>query len=254
MEALAAGWVLTASVMCVLWVIQLRTRNAGIVDIGWAATLGVLAVLYATMTSGLAARRALLVGLVCLWSLRLSVYLWRRVVGAPEDPRYAALRRRWTGRENSHFFWFFQAQALINVLLSVAFLTVCSDPHPLLGIREALGAAILVLSVLGESVADRQLTAFRADPSNKGRTCRLGLWRYSRHPNYFFEWLHWWAYVFMAAGAPGWGWTLMGPIVMAVFLVKITGIPATEARAAATRSDYRDYQRTTSAFIPWFPK
>ena len=240
--------------MAILWMAQLRTRNAGIVDIGWAATLGALAVLCAAMTPGLPARRALLAALVCLWSARLTFYLFRRVIGAPEDARYSALRRRWGDAQDRNFFWLFQAQALINVFLSVPFLIVCSDAHPTLGLREALGAGILILSVIGESAADRELAGFRADPSNKGRTCRKGLWRYSRHPNYFFEWLHWWAYVVMAAGASGWPWTLVGPIVMGVFLLKVTGIPATEAHAAASRSDYRDYQRSTSAFIPWFPK
>jgi steroid 5-alpha reductase family enzyme len=117
------------------------------------------------------------------------------------------------------------------------------------------GVALWLVAVVGESVADRELAAHRADPSRRGATCRSGLWRYSRHPNYFFEWLHWWTYVIIAAGAPWWWVALAGPAVMTFFLFKVTGIPATEAQALATRGDdYRDYQRTTSVFVPWFPK
>jgi steroid 5-alpha reductase family enzyme len=114
---------------------------------------------------------------------------------------------------------------------------------------------VWIISVGGEWLADRQLARFRQDPSNKGKVCRQGLWRYSRHPNYFFEWVHWWAYVLIGIGGP-WGWlTLFGPAVMLVFLLKITGVPPTEKRALQSRGEaYREYQRTTSVFFPWPPK
>ena len=111
------------------------------------------------------------------------------------------------------------------------------------------------MAVLGETIADRQLARFRADPENRGKTCNQGLWRYSRHPNYFFEWIHWFAYIFLAVGSPHWWLALLGPLVMAVFLLKITGIPYTELQSLKSKGEsYREYQRTTSAFIPWFPK
>ena len=121
--------------------------------------------------------------------------------------------------------------------------------------QDGLGVAIWAIGVAGEAVADAQLARFRADPGHRGRTCRAGLWRYSRHPNYFFEWLTWWAYVAIAWGAPH-GWVaLFGPAVMLLFLFKVTGIPYTEAQALRSRGDdYRAYQRTTSAFVPWFPR
>ena len=124
-----------------------------------------------------------------------------------------------------------------------------------LGIWDILGTTVWLIAVGGESVADRQLARWRAQPDNRGKTCRAGLWRLSRHPNYFFEWIHWWAYVCLAIGTP-WVWVaLAGPVVMLLFLYKITGIPYTEARALASRGeDYARYQRTTSAFIPWFPE
>jgi steroid 5-alpha reductase family enzyme len=115
--------------------------------------------------------------------------------------------------------------------------------------------AVAVLALGGEAIADAQLSRFRRDPANRGTVCRTGLWRYSRHPNYFFEWVHWWAYVLIGIAAP-WGWlALFGPALMLLFLFKITGIPPTEARALESRGDaYREYQRTTSVFVPWPPR
>ena len=115
---------------------------------------------------------------------------------------------------------------------------------------------IFAISLIGESIGDRQLAAFRKLADNRGKDCRVGLWRYSRHPNYFFEWLHWFAYPLLAAGLGELAWmTLIGPGLMLLFLLKITGIPPTEKRALQSRGEqYREYQRTTSAFVPWFPK
>ena len=120
---------------------------------------------------------------------------------------------------------------------------------------DAVGLLIWTISVLGESIADAQLARFRSNPANRGKTCRIGLWNYSRHPNYFFEWLHWWSYVAIAWSAP-YGWTtLLAPALMWFFLFKVTGIPATEAQAVISRGDdYKLYQQTTSVFVPWFPK
>jgi steroid 5-alpha reductase family enzyme len=120
---------------------------------------------------------------------------------------------------------------------------------------DAAALFIGALAVVGESIADGQLARFRADPANRGRTCREGLWRYSRHPNYFFEWIHWWAYVPLAASSAWWPATLAGPALMLFFILYVTGIPPTEERALLSRGDdYREYQRTTSAFFPWFPR
>jgi steroid 5-alpha reductase family enzyme len=117
------------------------------------------------------------------------------------------------------------------------------------------GIAVWVASIAGESIADRQLARFRADPAHRGRTCRAGLWRYSRHPNYFFEWLHWFTYVALAVGSPLPWLSLAGPIVMYVFLRWVSGIPFTEAQALRTRGeDYRRYQQSTPLLFPWFPR
>jgi len=252
---LMSGLGLMVVAMTVLWAIQVRTQNAGTVDVAWSAGIGVLALLFAALAEGHAPRRWLVGGLTAAWSLRLAYYLLRRVSGEPEDGRYQALRASFGPRANHFFFWFFQFQALLVVLFAVSPLLAMTIPVSAMRVWDFVGIAICLIAISGEAIADRQLAAWRRNPANKGRTCRYGLWRYSRHPNYFFEWLHWWAYCAFAAGTWAGGAALLGPALLLLFLFKVTGIPPTEARALATRGeDYRAYQRTTSVFFPWFPK
>jgi steroid 5-alpha reductase family enzyme len=247
------GWLGVAVLMCVLWVVQRARHDAGVVDVGWAVGLGALAVLYAVFASGDPLRRFLVAAMAGMWSLRLAWYiLTNRVLGKPEDARYRTLRAAWGEGAQGRFFVFFQAQALVDVILSLVFLVAMTNPQPGLGLPGVAGVLVWLAAVVGETVADRQLAAFRANLANRGRTCRVGLWRLSRHPNYFFEWLHWWSYVLVAVGSPWWALTLVGPALMLFFLFKVTGIPTTEAQALASRPDYAEYQRTTSVFVPWF--
>jgi steroid 5-alpha reductase family enzyme len=241
--------------MLAFYFVQRRTGNAGIVDFVWAAGIGGLAVFYSAVASGDIGRRVLLAALAGTWSLRLAVYLFvDRVWGKPEDGRYQMLRTNWGQKAPAFFLVFFQIQAVWAIMFSVPFLPVVYRQGALGGL-DLLGVAIWVIAVGGETLADRQLARFRADPENRGKTCQVGLWRYSRHPNYFFEWIHWFAYVCLGIGSSYWWVTLMGPVVMLLFLYKVTGIPYTEKRALQSRGDdYRRYQETTSAFIPWFPK
>jgi steroid 5-alpha reductase family enzyme len=241
--------------MALIWAVQQRTADAGIVDVGWAAGIGVLALAYAYTGSGLDQRR-LLVGLLGgIWSFRLSTYLIiDRVRAKAEDGRYRMLRQSWSDRAPLYFFLFFQAQALLVVIFSLPFFLAAQNPT-ILSLWDGLGVFIFAIALLGESVADRQLARFRRDPHNSGKTCRTGLWYYSRHPNYFCEWLHWWSYVPIAFGA-SWGLlSLAGPIAMLFLLYFVTGIPYNEKQALASRgNEYRAYQRSTSAFFPWFPR
>ena len=254
---LLSGAAVAAVLMLVLWLVQRARRDAGIVDVGWSAGVGLVAILYALLADGPPVRRALVGVLAAAWSFRLAGYLLvdRVLRATEEDGRYRRMRE-WAGeRADFVFLVFFEAQAALVVLFSVPLLVAMRHPSPHVGVRELLAVAVWIVSVAGESLADRQLARFRADPANRGKTCRGGLWRYSRHPNYFFEWLHWWTYVVLGIGAPA-GWlTLTGPVVMLVFLLRVTGIPYTEAQAVRSRGeDYREYQRTTSAFFPWFPR
>jgi len=249
------GWAALAVVFTGLWLLQRRTRDAGVVDVGWAAGIGLLAVLYAIAGGGEPARRALLVVMAGGWSARLAIYILRdRVLRGPEDGRYQELRRSWGEAFETKIFVFFQAQAGLSVAFSLPIAAAMVSTRAL-GWLDTAAFAVWVVAILGESAADRQLAAHRADPANRGRTCRRGLWRYSRHPNYFFEWLHWCAYAVAAVGSPWWWVAAAAPLVMLVFVLFVTGIPPTEARALASRGeDYRRYQRETSAFVPWFPR
>jgi steroid 5-alpha reductase family enzyme len=172
-----------------------------------------------------------------------------------EDPRYAALRKQFPKRTWLMFFGFFQLQGLLIGLLSLPIAFACANPSPGIGFFEIAGVLLWLVAIGGESIADMQLALFKAQPASKGRVCDFGLWKYSRHPNYFFEWVVWIAYFVFALGSP-WAWVgLASPLLMLFFLTRMTGIPPAEARALASRGDaYRDYQRRTSAFIPWFPK
>jgi len=255
LDLLALSWAMAAVLMAVLWLAQRAQNDASLVDAGWAAGLGMSAVLLAVLVDGPPERRALIGGMAGLWSLRLALHLYLdRVRGKPEDGRYRKLRADWGAAAQRNFFLFFQAQALLVAILSVPYALALTNPAPT-RLLDHLGAGLLLVSVLGETLADRHLAGFRADPANRGKTCREGLWKYSRHPNYFFEWLQWWAWVPMAWGSPLFFASFGAPALMLFFLFKVTGIPPTEARALETRGeDYRRYQRTTSVFVPWFPR
>jgi len=254
-ETLLIGWGACALLMAALWLVACARRDAGIVDVGWAGGLGLLALLHAAVSPGDPARRALVAAMGALWAFRLAGDLALRMRGKGEDPRYAELRARWGASADRRFLPFFQLQAALDVVLSISFLVVASNPRSGIAWPEAVGMLVWVVAVGGETLADRQLAAFRAQPANRGRTCRSGLWRWSRHPNYFFEWVHWLAYVPLAWGSTWWPATLLAPVMMLFLVVKVTGIPPTEAQSLRSRgADYEAYQRTTSAFFPWPPK
>jgi steroid 5-alpha reductase family enzyme len=251
-----AGLGIVAAMMFVLWLVHLLIRNAAIVDVGWAAGLATLAIFYGIEGPGYPARKWAIATMAGFWGLRLAVYLlFSRVLGKPEEGRYIQLRREWKTNLPLRFLFFFEFQALLTVVLSLPFLLSSLNTIAPLGRLEKIGAAIWLVSICGEAVADFQLNRFRKDPANKGKTCRRGLWGYSRHPNYFFEWMIWVGYAIFALGSP-WGWLgLISPAMMLYFLLGTTGIAATEAQALRTRgTEYRAYQRTTSTFIPWFRK
>jgi steroid 5-alpha reductase family enzyme len=261
MNSLPALLVLGAAVAFLMftltWVLSRKLDNYSFVDITWSYGLAILAPLYATLTTGYAPRHALALAMAMIWSLRLGTYLLLRIKAhhPHEDVRYQVLRKKWQSGPGSRFFLFFQAQALLIVLLSVPVLLAFLNPRPSLSAWEVAGFGVWLLGIAGEATADWQMQHFKSDPANRGRVCDIGLWRYSRHPNYFFESLVWWAFWIFACGSP-WGWiTLYAPLLILHFLLRVTGIPLTEKCAVESKGDaYREYQRTTSAFIPWFPK
>lgn len=235
-----------------LWFVQRRTRNAATADVGWTVLVAVGAVVAALVGEGAPSRRFLVAGLAAIWALRLGAYLVRdRVLaGAPEDGRYRALREAWGSAAGRNFLALYLAQVPVAALFVAPLVAAMRGGAP--DLWAVAGVVVWLVATVGEWIADRQLERFRADPGNRGAVCRAGLWRFSRHPNYFFEWLHWWAYVLIGRAQP---LTFLGPAAMLLFLYRITGIPYTERQALRSRGDaYRAYQRTTSAFIPWPPR
>jgi steroid 5-alpha reductase family enzyme len=250
------GAAIMVIMMFALWLIHLLIRNAAIVDVGWAAGLATLAIYYAGAGPGYSARKYAIAVMAGFWGIRLATYLlFARVLGHPEEGRYVALRKEWKRHLALRFLFFFEFQALLDVVLSAPFLIACLDINSPLGPLEKIGAGIWLVSMIGEAIADQQLHKFKKNRANAGKTCRAGLWKYSRHPNYFFDWMTWMGYAVFALASP-WGWIgLISPALILYFLLGVTGIPATEAQALRSRGDeYRDYQRTTSSFVPWFPK
>ena len=240
-----------------LYLIARRIDNYGIVDIAWSYAFGALATFYALAGPGWPVRRALIATMAVLWRARLGTHLAIRVIGhhPVEDGRYQQLRKDWAGNFTAKMAGFFQMQAASVVLLGAGFLVVCLNPAPALHPLEFAGAALWLVAISGEALADAQLASFKRHASNQGKVCAVGLWHFSRHPNYFFEWLIWVAYFVFALGS-AWGWVaLIGPASILYLLLRVTGIPMTEEQSLRSRGDaYRRYQQTTSAFVPWPPK
>jgi len=234
-----------------------RINNYGIVDIVWSYAFAALALFYAFGGDGWPVRKALIATMAVLWSLRLGTHLYRRVMGhhPVEDGRYVQLRQDWAGNFAPKMFGFFQLQAASVVLLGLAFFLASLNPAPRLHPLEIAGVILWLIALTGESMADAQLAAFKRDPASKGRVCAVGLWHFSRHPNYFFEWLVWVAYFLFALASPH-GWiAVLGPASILYLLLRVTGIPLTEQQSIRSKGDaYRHYQQTTSAFVPWFPR
>lgn len=244
--------ILIPTAFAVAWAWATRIANYSLVDAAWAFGIGITGCFLLATGPGDMLARILAAILVGCWSLRLGIYLHRRIqrMHPQEDARYAKLREIWKGRERSAFFGFFQIQALSVVLLALPFLAIAHGSNPV-HFFVILGAFVAVVGLLGESLADHQMATFKRSNSDSKRVCKSGLWRYSRHPNYFFESLIWWGFYLMACGSP-WGWaTIHAPLIITWLLLRVTGIPPTEAAAVASKGDaYREYQSTTSAFIP----
>lgn len=247
-------WAVMAVVMTLAWLLQRRTNKAGIVDVFWSYGVGAAAAWLAWRADGLPERRALVAGVALFWCLRLGTMLLRRVSSHAEDGRYQRMKDHWGERAQRNLFFFFQAQAVWVPLFAIPCGIAARNAAPL-GLLDGVGVAIGVLAIAGEGLADAQLAAYKREATAPGGVCRRGLWSWSRHPNYFFEWVFWWSWVAIGWSAPQGFVTLAGPVVMFLFLYRLTGIPYTEQQALASRGEaYRDYQQTVSAFFPLPPR
>jgi steroid 5-alpha reductase family enzyme len=247
------GWVVVALIQAGAWIHQEKSKNATLVDIVWVASIMLLAVIFsfqaifATQT-----QRVLVMVLPLLWGFRLGAHLYvNRVHGhKAEDSRYAELRQKWGPDASFNFFILYQAQALISAIMATSFLAMLSKESAPSGLL-IVGILIWAAGVVGETLADHQLQEFKRTSSDKLKTCRTGLWKYSRHPNYFFEWITWCSYLLMTASWPRALTALIAPMFLLLLIYKVTGIPPSEAQSLKKRGeDYRDYQKTTPAFFP----
>lgn len=249
------GFAAVMLLMTLLWVYSVRVKNASIVDIFWGPGFVLQVWVYFLLTpQGDPARKWLSAVLVSIWGLRLGVYIFRRNRGKGEDFRYQEFRRKY-GPERYWWVSFFQVFVLQGVLMWVIgapLLIAQGGPGPI-GLWEAAAVIIWIIGFVFEAGGDAQLAAFKANPASKGRLLNTGLWRYTRHPNYFGDAAQWWAYYLLAVGAGGW-WTIFSPVIMTLFLIRVSGVGLLEKTLAQTKPGYREYMETTSAFVPWFPK
>lgn len=254
-ELLAIGTVVAVLAFAVVWSLSVRVNNYGFLDVVWSLSIAVLAPLYALFGDGDVTRRICFACVGAAWSLRLGLYILIRVLRMHprEDARYRTLRERWPGP--GRFLLFFELQALIAVLFSLPFLLAALNPAPGLGVFERVGLGLALLACAGESLADWQAQRFKRNPANARAVVDVGLWRYSRHPNYFFESLVWWGFFIAALDSRYGVVTVVCPLLMLYLLFRVTGIPLTEKHSLESRGDaYRAYQRVTSPFVPWFRK
>lgn len=245
----------TIGLMTLLWLLSLLLKNSSIVDIFWGTGFVIFAwVAFFLTPDGFLPRKLLLTILVTIWGLRLSIYILVRNWGKPEDFRYQA----WRKEHGKKWWWysFFQVFLLQGVLLTIIaapLLAAQISPTPArLGVLDFIAIPLWALGFFFESVGDWQLKHFKGDPANKGKVLDRGVWRYTRHPNYFGDSTQWWAYYLIAASAGGW-WTIFSPILMTILLLRVSGVKLLE-KTLDTRPGYKEYSERTSEFIPWFPK
>jgi steroid 5-alpha reductase family enzyme len=242
---------LPSGAMALAWRIALTTGQSGRIDAIWAFATGLAAVVAAAGSHGDPVRRTLVCVIAATWSLRLGLYLWRRAIRGDDDPRYAALKRSWGAAAPRRLFSFLQIQAVASWPLALTAYCAAGAPRPGLDGRDALAIALFTLAFAGEAIADQQIAGFKRAPANRERICDQGLWAWSRHPNYFFEWLSWLSYPIMAieAGYPA-GWlTLSGPLIIYLLLVHVSGIPPLEAHLRRSRpAEFAVYAENVSAF------
>jgi len=248
--------------MSAAWLLQRRTGQSGWIDATWSFSVGAAGATLALAPLGRgdpSGRQLLVAAAVLTASLRLGLHIARRSLNAPEDPRYAAFAREWGAAFSRRLFWFLQIQAACAFLLAMTVYLAARNPAPFGGGSDGLGAGLLLMAIIGEGWADASLAQFRAQPSNRNGVCELGPWAWSRHPNYFFEWLSWLGYALLAidpSGAWPQGWfAFCGPALMYWLLAHVSGVPPLEKHMVATRGDaYRRYQARVSAFFPWPPR
>lgn len=253
-EMLGAAFFLIMVLMGILWLVYFFRKKANIVDIGWALSFVLASWVYLLIGQGFAPKKWVMTAMVTIWGCRMAWQLYQRYISFPEDPRYQELRNNWGPQNDAvKFFIMFIFQGVLALILTIPFIIVGTAANPGWQGIEVIGVLLWLIGVAGEAMADHQLFQFKQNPANQGKVCQDGLWNYSRHPNYFFEFIVWLGFFFFALGTTG-GWlAVIAPALMLVLLIQVSGIPLNEAAALKSKGEaYAEYQRTTSSFVPWF--
>jgi steroid 5-alpha reductase family enzyme len=245
-------------IMASAWYIQHRSGKTGWIDTTWSLGVGGVAFFAAGWpleSDWPHGRQMIVAGLAASWCLRLGLHISGRNRSSVDDPRYRNLILQWGSDAARRMFCFLQSQAMVGVILAVSILLAAHNPNPQFRMQDLIGLAVLIVALAGEAIADRQLRAFKSDPASGNAVCDVGLWRWSRHPNYFFEWLTWVAYPIIAidlSGCNPYGWVaLAAPLCMYWVLVHVSGIPPLEDHMLRSRGDaFRAYQKRTRPFFP----
>jgi steroid 5-alpha reductase family enzyme len=241
--------------MTVAWATQRVTGASGWADAIWSFAVGFGGIAASIFAHGDGSRQTAALILIAIWSLRLGGHIAKRTAGGGEDPRYAELIEEWGASTASRLFLFLQVQALAAFILVFAVYLAVANPAPFPGIFDIIAITIAIFAIGGEALADAQLARFRKSSRAKTEVCETGLWRYSRHPNYFFEWLGWCAWPFFAMdfrGQYAWGWlAILAPLLMYWLLVHVSGIPPLEEHMLRSRGEkFRALQARVNAFFP----
>ncbi len=252
---LAIGLVILV-LITLLWIVSLMLKNSSIVDIFWGAGFVVTTwVAFALTPDGFSTRRLFVSVLVTIWGLRLSLHILSRNWGTPEDFRYQV----WRKEAGAAWWWcsflkVFLLQGVLLWIISAPLLAAQIGAMPnQLTLLDYVAAPVWLIGFFFEAVGDWQLAQFKANPTNKGKLMNTGVWRYTRHPNYFGDSVQWWAYYLIALAAGG-GWTIFSPMIMTGLLMRVSGVTLLEKTLKETKPGYKVYVESTSEFIPWFPK
>lgn len=252
LAALCGLVALLALVFCT-WLVSFAKRDVSIVDSVWSVMILLAGVVYAAVQLAPAERMWWVLALLAVWAIRLGGYITWRNWGESEDHRYQAIR----ARNQPNFEWkslylVFILQAVLAWIVSLALLAAIGSERAW-GWLDTLGAVVVVFGIVFEALGDAQLAAFKARPENRGQVMSRGLWRYTRHPNYFGEFCVWWGFYLMAVSTGGW-WAILSPLLMSVLLMKVSGVTLLEKDIGERRPAYRDYIASTNAFFPGMPR
>ncbi len=247
---------LIISIVTLLWIVSVFIKNVSIVDIFWGLGFVIVNAFYYILNDEYFTRNTILLILVTVWGLRLSIYLALRNIGKGEDFRYREFRKNY-GEKRYWWISYFQTFLLQGILMWLISMPLIGTQYftksDSLSIFDYIGIFFFIIGIIFEAGGDFQLSQFKKNPLNKGKVLNTGLWKYTRHPNYFGDSAVWWSFAFFSIAAGSY-WTIIGSVIMTLMIIKVSGIALLEKSLKSEKPEYQEYIRKTSSFIPWFPK